>query len=134
MSPARRTSCHLAEALGYTEGYNLYGTSYGTRLSQYAMRTTPDQVRSVVLDGALAPSQANSTLTFAKRFEQYLNIFAQCAADDACNAAYPNLKERFAALLEKIEANPIVLDPPMVVNPNWTVGGQPARGARQDRS
>jgi pimeloyl-ACP methyl ester carboxylesterase len=114
---------HLAEALGYTKGYNLYGTSYGTRLAQYAMRTTPDQVRSVVLDGALAPSQANSTLTFAKRFEQYLNIFAQCAADDACAKAYPNLKTRFAALLKKIEANPIVLDPPMVVNSTWTVGG-----------
>lgn len=111
---------HLAEALGYTEGYNLYGTSYGTRLSQYAMRTTPDQVRSVVLDGALAPSQANATLTFAKRFEQYLNIFAQCAADEACNAAYPNLNERFATLLAELEANPIVLDPPMVVHPNWT--------------
>ena len=111
---------HLAEALGYTEGYNLYGTSYGTRLSQYAMRTTPDQVRSVVLDGAVAPSQANSTLTFAKRFEQYLSIFAQCAADEACNAAYPNLNERFATLLAEIEANPIVLDPPMVVHPNWT--------------
>ena len=80
---------HLAEALGYTKGYSLYGTSYGTRLSQYAMRTTPDQVRSVVLDGALAPSQANSTLTFAKRFEQYLNIFAQCAADDACARPTP---------------------------------------------
>lgn len=111
---------HLAEALGYTEGYNLYGTSYGTRLSQYAMRATPDQVRSVVLDGALAPSQANATLTFAKRFEQYLNIFAQCAADDACNAAYPNLNERFATLLAELEANPIVLDPPLVVHPNWT--------------
>jgi len=112
---------HLATALGYTEGYNLYGTSYGTRLSQYAMRTTPDQVRSVVVDGALAPSQANSTLTFAKRFEQYLNIFAQCAAVEACNAAYPNLNERFATLLAEIEANPIVLDPPMVVNPQWTL-------------
>ncbi len=111
---------HLAEALGYSEGYNLYGTSYGTRLAQYAMRTTPDQVRSVVLDGAVAPSQANATLTFAKRYEQYLNIFAQCAADDACNAAYPNLNERFATLLAKLAANPIVLDPPMVVHPNWT--------------
>jgi len=111
---------HLAEALGYSEGYNLFGTSYGTRLSQYAMRTTPEQVRSVVLDGALAPDQANSTMSFAKRYEQYLNIFAQCAADDACNAAYPNLNERFAALLEKIEANPIALDPPLVVNPAYT--------------
>ena len=111
---------HLAEALGYTEGYNLYGTSYGTRLSQYAMRTNPEEVRSVVLDGALAPSQANATTTFAKRFEQYLSIFAQCAADEACNAAYPDLKARFAALLTEIEANPIVLDPPLVVNPNWT--------------
>ena len=111
---------HLANALGYSEGYNLFGTSYGTRLSQYAMRTTPEQVRSVVLDGALAPNQANSTMSFAKRYEQYLNIFAQCAADDACNKAYPNLKERFAALLKKIEANPIVLDPPLVVNAAYT--------------
>lgn len=111
---------HLASALGYSEGYNLFGTSYGTRLSQYAMRTTPEQVRSVVLDGALAPNQANSTMSFAKRYEQYLNIFAQCAADDACNKAYPNLKERFAALLKKIEANPIALDPPLVVNPQYT--------------
>ena len=111
---------HLAEALGYSEGYNLFGTSYGTRLAQYAMRTTPDRVRSVVLDGALAPDQANSTMSFAKRYEQYLNIFAQCAADEACNAAYPNLNERFATLLEKIEANPIALDPPLVVNPQYT--------------
>jgi hypothetical protein len=88
------------------------------------MRTTPDQVRSVVLDGALAPSQANSTLTFAKRFEQYLNIFAQCAADEACNAAYPNLNERFATLLAELAANPIVLDPPMVVHPNWTFNSE----------
>ncbi len=111
---------HLASALGYSKGYNLLGTSYGTRLSQYAMRTTPEQVRSVVLDGALAPNQANSTMSFAKRFEQYLNIFAQCAADSACNAAYPNLKERFATLLKKLEANPIALDPPLVVNPQYT--------------
>ncbi|MCU0501600.1 MAG: alpha/beta hydrolase [Anaerolineae bacterium] len=111
---------HLADALGYSEGYNLYGTSYGTRLAQYTMRAAPEQVRSVVLDGALAPNQANSTMSFAKRYEQYLNIFAQCAADSACNAAYPNLKERFAALLKKIEANPIALDPPLVVNPEYT--------------
>jgi pimeloyl-ACP methyl ester carboxylesterase len=111
---------HLAQALGYSEGYNLYGTSYGTRLAQYAMRTTPEQVRSVVLDGAVDPAQANSTMTFAKRYEQYLSIFAQCAAVEECNAAYPNLNERFAALLAQIEANPIVLDPPMVVNPLWT--------------
>jgi len=111
---------HLASALGYSKGYNLLGTSYGTRLSQYAMRTTPEQVRSVVLDGALAPNQANSTMSFAKRYEQYLNIFAQCAADSACNVAYPNLKERFATLLKKLEANPIALDPPLVVNPQYT--------------
>jgi hypothetical protein len=80
------------------------------------MRTTLDQVRSVVLDGALA--LCTIRLTFAKRFEQYLNIFAQCA-DEACNAAYPNLNERFVTLLAD-EANPIVLDPPMVVHPNCT--------------
>ena len=114
---------HLATALGYTAGYNLYGTSYGTRLAQYAMRATPDQVRSVILDGTLPVNEPNAAVTFAKRYEQYLSIFDQCTADAACNVAYPNLNERFGALLKQLDANPIVLDPPLVLDVGWTFGG-----------
>jgi pimeloyl-ACP methyl ester carboxylesterase len=114
---------HVAEALGYTEGYNLYGTSYGTRLAQYAMRATPEAVRSVLIDGVLPVDMPNVAVTFATFYHAYDDIFAQCAANAACNATYPDLPARFAALLQKLEANPLVLDPPLVVSPAWPLPG-----------
>lgn len=108
---------HVVETLGYTEGYNLYGTSYGTRLAQYAMRGTPDHIRSVVMDGVTSPAIHNVVVTFASYFEPYRALFAQCEADAACNAAYPDLAERFGRLLAELEAAPLVFDPPLVLNP-----------------
>lgn len=107
---------HFAEASGY-DAYNLYGTSYGTRLAQFAMRETPDKIRSVLIDGVVSPNISNSALTIAKRDQVYSNIFAMCAADAACDAAYPNLPERFAALLSQIEETPITIDPPITLHP-----------------
>jgi pimeloyl-ACP methyl ester carboxylesterase len=112
----------VATALGYTEGYDLFGTSYGTRLAQYAMRQTPDSVRAVVLDGVSPVSAKNVMWSFAKRDVAYSALFEQCAANAACNAAYPDLPARFAALLTKLAETPLVFDPPMVVNPQLTFG------------
>ena len=95
---------HLASTLGYARGYHLYGTSYGTRLAQYAMRQTPDLVKSVVLDGATGPSVPGVAWTIAKRAQQYASLFAQCRADRACAAAYPDLAARFTALLARLDA------------------------------
>jgi len=116
---------HLTEALGYTEKVDLFGTSYGTRLAQYAMRSTPDRIRSVVLDGVSGTSIPNIMWTRAKRFEPYVAVFEQCAADAACNAAYPDLAARFGALLDKLEKTPLVFDPPLVVNPQLTFAMPP---------
>lgn len=110
---------YLMEALGYTEGYNLYGSSYGTRLSQFAMRSTPDGIRSVIIDGVVSPSISNVAYSMSKISSPYVSLFNLCAADADCNAAYPDLPERFNALLEEVAANPIVLDPPIVVNPTY---------------
>ena len=82
---------HLVEAQGYTEGYNLYGTSYGTKLAQFAMRDTSGHIRSVVLDGTVNPTIRSNMVGFANDFETYVALFAQCEADLACNAAYPDL-------------------------------------------
>ena len=35
--------------------------------------------------------------------------FRACAADAACDGAYPNLRERFAALVTQLNASPLVL-------------------------
>jgi len=103
----------LMSALGY-EQYNLYGTSYGTKLAQVALRETPDRVRSVVMDGTSPVSQPQIANSFIESNEQYVRIFAQCAADPVCNEAYPNLSERFTALLNQLKDTPIVLDDPII--------------------
>ncbi|MFN8464467.1 MAG: alpha/beta fold hydrolase [Caldilineaceae bacterium] len=111
----------LVEALGYTEGYNLYGTSYGTKLAQFAMRSFPDGIRAVVLDGPSGPAIPTTMWSSVKNVTPYVELFKQCAADSACAAAYPNLAERFGALLDKLAETPLVFDPPLVVYSPLTV-------------
>ena len=116
----------LTTALGYTDGYNLYGTSYGTTLAQFAMRGDPEGVRSVILDGVGGP-QIPKMWSMTKNVGPYIEIFKQCEADAACAEAYPNLAERFDALLTKLEKSPLAFDPPLKV-----VG--PADGGPSPRS
>ena len=104
----------LMTALGYDQ-YNLYGTSYGTKLAQVALRETPDRIRSAVMDGTSPVSQPQMANSFIEGNEQYVRIFEQCAANPACNAAYPNLPDRFTILLNQLQENPIVLDDPIVM-------------------
>ena len=105
----------LAGALGYTAPYNLYGTSYGTELALNALRTTPDRVRSVVLDGVVPPQVDGIADNPAGRVEHFRSIFDLCAADAACASGYPDLERRFAALLAGLRAAPLAFDPPLPV-------------------
>ena len=111
----------LTKALGYTQGYNLYGTSYGTRLALYAMRGVPDGIRGVILDGPSGTQTPNVMWSNTKSVSSYVELFEQCSADAACAAAYPRLAERFGALLDTLAKKPLVFDPPLVVNPPLTV-------------
>lgn len=98
----------LAQALGYQQ-VNLVGVSYGTRLGMEIMRQYPDMVRSSVLD-SIAPPHIKEYEEFGPgKVETMLRVFDDCAADTECNAAYPNLKERFFKLLEKLEKEPVTL-------------------------
>ncbi|MCH5375121.1 MAG: alpha/beta hydrolase, partial [Planctomycetes bacterium] len=102
----------LMDALGYDQ-YNLYGTSYGTKLAQVAVRETPDRIKSIIVDGTTPITGAVAASNGIEAQEQYVNLFEQCAADEACNAAYPDLAERFDALLDRLAENPIPLDEPI---------------------
>ncbi|WP_420643348.1 alpha/beta fold hydrolase [Candidatus Leptofilum sp.] len=99
----------LRIALGYDE-WNLFGISYGTRLAQTVMRDYPEGIRSVILDSAY-PLAANLQLETAVNAERAFTVFFEgCAADPACDAAYPNLAEVFAQLVADMNENPILLD------------------------
>jgi pimeloyl-ACP methyl ester carboxylesterase len=96
----------VMRALGYPV-YNIYGISYGTKLSQEVMRTAPEGLRSVILD-SVAPVQAPVYEQLALPYAESIQyVFDLCSADAKCAAAYPNLRARFWALSAKLETAPI---------------------------
>ena len=92
-------------ALGY-ETLNLYGISYGTRVAQHYLRRFPERVRSVVLDGVL-PTTVSLGPDLALDSQAALDrVFERCQADDACSAAFPNLREQLGAVLARLREQP----------------------------
>ena len=103
----------LRRALGYEE-WNLYGTSYGTRLALTAMRDTPDGIRSVVLDAAY-PLEVNLYEEIAANGSRAIEaLFAACQADAACAQRFPELEQTFLAMVDELNAQPV---PVTVVDP-----------------
>ena len=97
----------LLEALGY-ESYNLHGTSYGTRLALETLRRHPEApIRSMVLDSPSTPTVDRLSNLAVAPHEMVMQLFANCAADAACNEAYPDLPARTAALLDKLQSGPL---------------------------
>ena len=95
-------------ALGY-ETINLYGGSYGTRAGLIYMRRHPERVRAAVLDG-LAPVSMRLPSSMNTDGHRALDrLFADCEAEAGCRAAFPDLPETFARVIEDLEANPRLL-------------------------
>jgi pimeloyl-ACP methyl ester carboxylesterase len=92
--------------LGYDK-INLWGGSYGTRTAQEYLRRYPERVRTVVLDGVAPPSMALPA-TFARDAGAALEAaFKACETDPKCRQAYPDFRGGFAALLGRLDKQPI---------------------------
>ncbi len=88
-------------ALGY-DRIDLYGPSYGATLVQYYLRQHPDHVRVAVLDGG-TPLDVPIFERVAPNSQHALELlFARCATDAACHAAYPNIAAEFSTLWERL--------------------------------
>ncbi|MFK7802494.1 MAG: alpha/beta fold hydrolase [Anaerolineae bacterium] len=99
----------IRQALGY-EQWNLFGVSYGTRLAQTVMRDFPDGVRSVILDSAY-PTEADLFENYPRSLNQAFRVFFDsCAADTVCSAQYPDLENRFYAVVEELNENPAEIE------------------------
>jgi pimeloyl-ACP methyl ester carboxylesterase len=103
----------IRRALGY-EQLNLYGGSYGTLLAQTVMRNHPTGIRSVVLGGVLPTEKSFFVHVPTTTVQAVLHLLEVCAADEPCNAAYPNLQETLFDTIDSLNANPVpitVTDP-----------------------
>lgn len=96
----------LMTALGH-DSYNIFGTSYGTKLGQEVMRSAPEGLRAVVLDSVWPVQVPMYDLMGLPVAENIRSPFALCAANAACAAAYPDLERRFWTLWAKLEAEPL---------------------------
>ncbi len=106
-----RDVVELLKALDYA-GFTLHGVSYGTRLAMTIMAELPTYddapaLRSVVLDSAFPPSIYTIAAFPRKDHDFMLQLLAECRADAGCRQAYPNLDVRLAALLDRLEEEPL---------------------------
>ncbi|MEM7310678.1 MAG: alpha/beta hydrolase [Planctomycetota bacterium] len=92
-------------ALGY-ERIHLMGGSYGTRAALVYLRRHPATVRAAVLNGVAPLAFTNPLYHAAEAQASLARTFADCAADPACSAAFPELEQAFLAVLERLEAKP----------------------------
>lgn len=104
------TYTHLAHdldqvrrALGY-EQLNVFAGSYGTRAAAVYVREYPASVRTLYM-GSVVPLDVPTPLVFAKAAQHGFEMtFDACAADPACRAAFPNLREEFEQILARLDS------------------------------
>jgi pimeloyl-ACP methyl ester carboxylesterase len=100
-------------ALGY-DRINVYGGSYGSTTSLVYLRQHGDHVRAVAIFG-VAPPAAKIPLSFSRGVQDAVNrMFADCAADQACKTAYPELEADFKKVLARFDNGPVEVDVPNV--------------------
>ena len=94
---------HVRQALGYGP-LNLFAGSYGTRAAQVFLRAYPQSVRTVYL-GSVVPLDLAIPLPNARNTEAALqHTFDACAADTACQAAFPELRAEFRQIVARLDA------------------------------
>lgn len=95
----------LRVALGYDE-WNLFGISYGTRLALTVMRDYPEGVRSVIIDSVYPPEVRSWEEYGENTADVFTRLFEACAANEDCDASYPDLETVFNDTIEQLNAEP----------------------------
>lgn len=88
--------------LGY-EKVNLVAGSYGTKAAQIYLRHHGGRVRAAALSG-IAPVDDPAPLFYARAGQRAVDLLlADCAADEVCRTAFPNVRDEMRAVMERID-------------------------------
>lgn len=98
----------VRKRLGY-DALTLYGISYGTRVAQEYLRRYPDRVEAVVLDGVTVPGEALGPRIAADAQRALDLMFKRCSNSPVCNEVFPRIRERFNALRQRLERQPLTV-------------------------
>lgn len=91
------------------DSYNLLTISYSTKIAQVLLRDYPDKIRSVVMDSPLPLEVNYEEESVVNVLEAVSKLLEDCAAQESCQTAFPNLKERFYKFLIDLNQNPLEL-------------------------
>lgn len=96
-------------ALGYGQ-INIIGASYGTRATQVYLKRHGAHVRAVILHGVSLTGQLMPR-DFPQHTERAFNgVIDECAADEACRAAFPDLRAEAKAVLARLLRGPVEVE------------------------
>jgi len=99
----------LMGALGHAQ-WNLYGVSYGSRVTMEVIRRYPETIRSVVLDSVYPPS-VDAILKWPALVNNALEgLFRQCRLDQDCSGLMPNPRASFTRALARLRREPARLE------------------------
>ena len=96
----------LRKALGVKQ-WNLWGTSYGSRLAFAVARDFPASVYAMIHDGPSYPEGQEIIDDFRGTDVAINRLFSKCVADAACASKYPELRSRFLAALPRLRQQPL---------------------------
>ncbi len=112
----------LMNALPY-DWYNLYGTSYGTKLGIMTMKYFSSKIHAAILDGPAILNNTALESRFPDLIRAFNKLYEQCAADSVCRAAHPNLRAETIAAIQSLRDNPITVK---LLDRNFTINPQDA--------
>jgi len=98
----------LRKALGYDQ-WILRGHSYGSYYSQAVIHCFPQSVKAAVLSGLVPKGSKTDLKEFYNMARSFDLTLETCSNDSVCKQEYPGLRERFVAVLEKLDKNPLTL-------------------------
>ena len=101
----------VRELLGY-EKLNLYAGSYGTRVAQHYARRYSTRVRSMVLDGVVAPQSILGPRISLDAQAALDGIWRRCSADKSCREQFGDMRAKTEALQARLKRSPEAVQMP----------------------
>jgi pimeloyl-ACP methyl ester carboxylesterase len=93
----------LRKAAGYTQ-FNIYGTSYGTRVAQHYLRKYPTQTRSLIIDGVAHVGLNFAGGEIARRWQdRFETLNARCKNSPSCFSQHGDLQQSYDEIYSRLE-------------------------------
>ena len=91
--------------------YNLYGSSYGTRLGRVIQELFPERLNAVILNSPNPLDGGDMLLGRLDAYSRSLNrLFEYCKNNFECSSSHPELENQYIETINKLIDNPIELD------------------------